>query len=161
MQTLNNLNINTAVATGSVPCSLQLVHAGLDAQTPGQTAADAVLFNPELLCNIVSQLPLEAIVITSPLEFVTSGVTLSRLTRRFKKLFFSNRRKFAGCDSTSSVWMTNLSEFSLNMALEELSRRSIAILSIIFTLLSKRYVARSTPTEERRPVRSHIIPTTS
>lgn len=65
MQTLNNLNINTAVATGSVPCSLQLAHAGLDAQKPGQTAAYAVLFSPELLCKIITQLPLEAIVVTT------------------------------------------------------------------------------------------------
>lgn len=55
----------TQAAEGNEPGSTPPSHPGLIARKAGQTAAHAVLFTPELLCNIISQLPLADIVTTT------------------------------------------------------------------------------------------------
>jgi hypothetical protein len=62
---MDTLNSKTELAGGSAPHSLQPSHAEPVTQKPGQTATHAVLFTPELLCNIISQLPLADIVIST------------------------------------------------------------------------------------------------
>lgn len=59
---MDTLNSKTEVAESSAPRSLQPSHAGLVIRESGPTATHAVLFTPELLCNIISQLPLADIV---------------------------------------------------------------------------------------------------
>lgn len=62
---MDSVNINTKVAEGSAPIPLLATYLEPVTRKPGQTATHAVLFTPELLCNIISQLPIADIITTT------------------------------------------------------------------------------------------------
>jgi hypothetical protein len=62
---MDTLNSKTEGAEGSAPRSLQPPDAEPVTQKSGQTATHAVLFTPELLCNIINKLPLKEIITTT------------------------------------------------------------------------------------------------
>jgi len=85
---MDTLNRKTEGAEGSAPRSLQPSHAMPVTRESGQTAAHAVLFTPELLCNIISQLPLADIVTTTGVcHFWRSAVAVDPTLQ--EALFFS------------------------------------------------------------------------
>lgn len=62
---MNALDSKIEGAEGSAPSPLPPTDLEPVTRKPGQTATHAVLFTPELLCNIISQLPLADIVTTT------------------------------------------------------------------------------------------------
>lgn len=62
---MDTVNKEIKVAKSSASSPLQPSHAELVTRDSGQTATHAVIFTPELLCNIISQLPLADIVTTT------------------------------------------------------------------------------------------------
>jgi hypothetical protein len=62
---MDTLNSKTEVAEGSAPCSLQSSHPEPVARHSDQTAMHVVLITPNLLSNIISQMPLADIVTTT------------------------------------------------------------------------------------------------
>lgn len=119
---MDTLNSKTEVAEGSAPCSLQGSRPDSFTRESGQTATHSVLFTPELLCNIITQLPLPDIVATTGVCHFWRNATAADPQVQ-KALFFEPEEVRRGLFflANNSWWDEFLSEVKSGDAIEDVT----------------------------------------